>query len=120
MLDLVNQIDIEEKDGKELHPTNIRIGNGFKQELKETDLLYNVVHLAPEIVNIKNIDVDEFIESCEMTTENIRRINILVDRVNELSKENLKRVYEEYYLDTENKKILTILEIVLKERYNED
>lgn len=119
MLSLVDGLEIVPSSAKKLTATNVKISNAFKEELKVANWLYNVIHYTTEIAEIPEISYTDFMEKVAKTEKNKNRIEIVRERINNLSTNNLVRVYNEYYGDTNNNRLTTVLKVLITEKVNE-
>ena len=58
-------------------------------------------------------------EKVAKTEKNKNRIEIVKDRINNLAPNNLVRVYNEYYGDSNNNRLTTVLKVLITEKVNE-
>ena len=119
MLSLVDGLEIVPTAAKKLTATNVKISNTFKEELKVANWLYNVIHYTTEIAEIPEISHTDFMEKVAKTEKNKNRIEIVKDRINNLAPNNLVRVYNEYYGDSNNNRLTTVLKVLITEKVNE-
>lgn len=119
MLSLVDGLEIVPTSAKKLTATNVKISNTFKEELKVANWLYNVIHYTTEIAEIPEISHTDFMEKVAKTEKNKNRIEIVKDRINNLAPNNLVRVYNEYYGDSNNNRLTTVLKVLITEKVNE-
>lgn len=119
MLSLVDGLEIVPTSAKKLTATNVKISNTFKEELKVANWLYNVIHYTTEIAEVPEISHADFMEKVAKTEKNKNRIEIVKDRINNLAQNNLVRVYNEYYGDSNNNRLTTVLKVLITEKVNE-
>lgn len=119
MLSLVDGLEIVPTAAKKLTATNVKISNTFKEELKVANWLYNVIHYTTEIAEVPEISHADFMEKVAKTEKNKNRIEIVKDRINNLAPNNLVRVYNEYYGDSNNNRLTTVLKVLITEKVNE-
>ena len=119
MLSLVDGLEIVPTAAKKLTATNVKISNTFKEELKVANWLYNVIHYTTEIAEIPEISHTDFMEKVAKTEKNKNRIEIVKERINNLAPNNLVRVYNEYYGDSNNNRLTTVLKVLITEKVNE-
>lgn len=119
MLSLVDGLEIVPTSAKKLTATNVKISNTFKEELKVANWLYNVIHYTTEIAEVPEISHADFMEKVAKTEKNKNRIEIVKDRINNLAPNNLVRVYNEYYGDSNNNRLTTVLKVLITEKVNE-
>lgn len=119
MLSLVDGLEITSAPDKKLHATNVKISNTFKEELKDATWLYNVIHYTCEIANIPDVSYTEFMENVLSTEKNKNRIEIVQERIGNLSLNNLLRVYNEYFGESNNNRLTTVLKVLITEKINE-
>lgn len=118
MLDLVDKLEITNEPTQKLHPVNIKISDNFKEELKNGNWLYNVIHFTAELISATEESGPELIEELSKIGINQERIAILSERVANLPKINLAKVYNEYYANSSKARLTTALKILLDEAIN--
>lgn len=119
MLSLVDGLEITPTSSRKLHATNIKISTAFKEELQVANWLYNVIHYTSEIVDMPEISYTDFMETVAKTEKNKDRIKTVKERIDNLSTNNLVRVYNEYYGTDNNSRLTTVLKVLISERVNE-
>lgn len=120
MLSLVDGLEITSTPAKKLHATNVKISETFKDELKVANWLYNVIHYTTEIVEVSEIAHDDFMKVVAQTEKNKNRIEIVRERIGDLSMKNLERLYNEYFSKDNKKRLTTVLKVLITEKVNEN
>ena len=120
MLSLVDGLEITSTPAKKLHATNVKISETFKDELKVANWLYNVIHYTTEIVEVPEIAHDDFMKVVAQTEKNKNRIEIVRERIGDLSMKNLERLYNEYFSKDNKKHLTTVLKVLITEKVNEN
>lgn len=115
MLDLVDQLEVTKKPIEKANPINIKVSANFKEELKDGNWSYNVIHFTAELISVTEENEPSFIEKLSKITINQERITILRERINNLSPMNLAKVYNEYYANNSTARLTTALKVLLGE-----
>ncbi len=89
-------LEVSRKDGKAYQAANIRIAEGFKNELSSGNYLYNIVHFVPAIVKLPFQFLTKISGKLRFTKSAKQRIKTMKDRIDNLTEEELMVIYEEY------------------------
>ena len=93
---LTSGLTIKANDAKRYNASNIKVAKGFKQELSSGNYLYNIVHFVPTIIKT-SANVLRKLAGSIMTTKRARdAMEIIKDRLNNLSEEELEVLFTEY------------------------
>lgn len=118
MLDLVDKLEIMNDPNKKLHPVNISVSESFKEELTNGNWLYNVIHYTAELASVIEENDQELMARLSKLEANQKRLDVLRERVANLSKINLAKVYNEYYANNSVTRLTTALKVLLDEAIN--
>ena len=94
--DIVDGLEIKAKEGKKYRASEIKVFDGFKQELSSGNYLYNIVHFLPAVVKIPFKLLSKSASKL-MTTYNAKHnIKVIKKRLAKLPYDDLMTIYTEY------------------------
>ena len=94
--DLTKGLNLKKNDHKTLRASNIQIKQSFLKELQSGHALYNIVHFVPAVMKVP-VQVFTKLKNHIFKDEGVqKRIEALKERVNKLSQEDIKTIYENY------------------------
>ena len=97
MYELQNGLEIKAKSGKRYQAANIKVGNNFKNELKSGNVWYNVVHFGPTLIKSAVAGIKKSAGKFNLwRTEQIHTMEVLKERIDNLSDNDLQVIWEEY------------------------
>lgn len=97
MYELQKGLEIKAKSGKRYQATNVKVGKNFKNELKAGNVWYNVVHFAPTLLKSAIASINKVYSKFQLwRTEQTHTMDVLKDRIDNLSDADLKVIWEEY------------------------
>ncbi len=97
MYELQKGLEIKAKSGKRYQAANIKVAKNFKNELKSGNVWYNVVHFAPTIIKSAVAGIKKVAAKFNLwRTEQTHTMNVLKDRIDNLSDADLQVIWEEY------------------------
>ena len=89
-------LEVKKKDGKAYQASNIKIAEGFKNELSSGNYLYNIVHLVPAIIKVPFQFLTKISGKIRYNKESKQRIKAMKERIENLTEEEIMTIYEEY------------------------
>ncbi len=116
MLSLIDGLEGKNAADAKLHATNVKTSAAFKEELSSSGWLYNVVRFSGDIAKVEEVSYSEFIKSVSTSKKNIERIEVLRERINNLSESKLMNVYRKYYGPNSKASLTTALKVLISER----
>ena len=97
MYELQKGLEIKAKSGKRYQAANIKVAKNFKNELKSGNVWYNVVHFAPTIIKSAVAGIKKVAAKFNLwCTEQTHTMDVLKDRIDNLSDADLQVIWEEY------------------------
>ena len=97
MYELQKGLEIKAKSGKRYQAANIKVAKNFKNELKSGNVWYNVVHFAPTIIKSAVAGIKKVAAKFNLwRTEQTHTMDVLKDRIDNLSDADLQVIWEEY------------------------
>ena len=97
MYELQKGLEIRAKSGKRYQAANIKVAKNFKNELKSGNVWYNVVHFAPTIIKSAVAGIKKVAAKFNLwRTEQTHTMDVLKDRIDNLSDADLQVIWEEY------------------------
>jgi len=97
MYELQNGLEIKAKSGKRYQAANIKVGNNFKNELKSGNVWYNVVHFGPTLIKSAVAGIKKSAGKFNLwRTEQTHTMEVLKERIDNLSDNDLQVIWEEY------------------------
>ena len=97
MYELQKGLEIKAKSGKRYQAANIKVAKNFKNELKSGNVWYNVVHFAPTIIKSAVDGIKKVAAKFNLwRTEQTHTMDVLKDRIDNLSDADLQVIWEEY------------------------
>lgn len=96
MNELKRGLDIKEKSSKRYQAANVKVAEKFKNELKSGKFLYNVIHFAPTVIKAAVAGAKKLVSKFNLyRTEQTHTMDVLKERIENLSEDDLKVVMEE-------------------------
>ena len=97
MYELQNGLEIKAKSGKRYQAANIKVAKNFKNELKSGNVWYNVVHFAPTLIKSAIAGIKKLAGKFNLRrTGQTHTMDVLKDRIDNLSDADLQVIWEEY------------------------
>ena len=96
MADLTKGLDFEKGDDWKFTASNIRVNDNFKKKVCTGNKIYNIVALAPSVISYPFQLIKKGIAKVAYTKSIDERIQILEDRLRNLSEEELEIIYKQY------------------------
>lgn len=97
MYELQNGLEIRAKSGKRYQAANIKVAKNFKNELKSGNVWYNVVHFAPTLIKSAIAGIKKLAGKFNLRrTGQTHTMDVLKDRIDNLSDADLQVIWEEY------------------------
>ncbi len=94
--DLTNDLQLGTKMGKRYTASNIKVAKGFKEELHSGNYLYNVVHFIPAVMKLPIQVIRKVSAKILLRAKDRESIKTLESRIQNLSKEDLETLFNEY------------------------
>lgn len=115
--ELTEGLDVKRGTGKKYRASNIKVSKEFKEELKSGNYLYNIVHVIPAIIKAPIKLIRKVINNIRYSIEERKQVETLKERINNLSEEDVKTIWEEYRgTRVTSERYPSILNILLNER----
>lgn len=97
MYELQKGLEIKAKSGKRYQATNVKVAKNFKNELKSGNVWYNVVHFAPTLIKSAVASIKKAAGKFNLwRTDQKETMDILKERIDNLSPEDLQVIWNEY------------------------
>lgn len=94
--DLTKDLQLGTKMGKRYTASNIKVAKGFKEELHSGNYLYNVVHFIPAVMKLPIQVIRKVSAKILLRAKDRKNIKTLESRIQNLSKEDLETLFNEY------------------------
>lgn len=94
--ELTTGLEIEKKTGGRYAASNIHVVRNFMDELHSGNVIYNVVHLAPNVVKSAAMFANKMFGKITLSKKQKENMIILRDRIDSMTDEDLMTVYNEY------------------------
>ncbi len=115
--ELTEGLDVKKGTGKKYRASNIKVSREFKEELKSGNYLYNIVHVIPAIIKAPIKLIRKVINNIRYSVEERKQVATLKERINNLSEEDIKTIWEEYRgTRVTSERYPSILNVLLNER----
>ena len=114
---ITKDLQVKDKDAKVYRAANIKVAEGFKNELKSGNYLYNIVHLAPAIVKAPIQFLVKLSGRLRYGKKSKKRIETMKKRIEALTEDELNVLIEEYRggrIVQEN--FPTVINVLIEER----
>ena len=97
MYELQKGLEIKAKSGKRYQAANIKVAKNFKNELKSGNVWYNVVHFGPTLIKSAVAGIKKSAGKFNLwRTEQTHTMEVLKERIDNLSDNDLQVIWEEY------------------------
>lgn len=96
MSKLTKDLDIAKGDDWKLTASNIRVNDAFKRKVCTGNKIYNIVALAPAVISYPFQLVHKLVGKIAYNKKIDKRINIIKERLNNLTEEELMIIYRQY------------------------
>lgn len=97
MYELQKGLEIKAKSGKRYQAANVKVAKNFKNELKSGNVWYNVVHFAPTLIKSAVASIKKAAGKFNLwRTDQKETMDILKERIDNLSPEDLQVIWNEY------------------------